>query len=70
MHLFCFVFFSQYSTVVTKFDRHGYKARKRLMILTDKHLYLVTDKDCGLKDKIQFDKITGNLLGCDNSTVG
>ncbi|XP_071180083.1 unconventional myosin-Ic-like [Mytilus edulis] len=54
----------KYSSVVTKFDRHGYKPRKRLMILTDQHLYLVTDKDCSLKDKIPYDQITGILSSC------
>ena len=51
----------KYSSIVTKFDRHGYKPRRRLLVLTDKHLYLVTDKDCSLKDKIQYDQIKGIL---------
>ncbi|XP_061162606.1 unconventional myosin-Ic-like [Saccostrea echinata] len=51
----------QYSAPVTKFDRHGYKSRKRILVLTDKHLYLLDEKSDLLKDKLPFQQITGLL---------
>lgn len=51
----------QYSAPVTKFDRHGYKSRKRVMVLTDKHLYLLDEKSYLLKDKVPYQQITGVL---------
>ena len=49
----------KYSAPVTKFDRHGYKSRKRVMVLTDKHLYLLDEKSYLLKDKVPYQQITG-----------
>ncbi|XP_078337010.1 unconventional myosin-Ic-like isoform X3 [Crassostrea virginica] len=51
----------QYSAPVTKFDRHGYKSRKRVMVLTDKHLYLLDEKSYLLKDKVPYQQMTGVL---------
>lgn len=41
----------QYITPVTKFDRHGYKRRKRILVVTDKNLYVVADEGKTLKLK-------------------
>lgn len=52
----------KYSAPVTKFDRHGYKSRKRVMVLTDKHLYLLDEKSYLLKDKVPYQQITGWIV--------
>ncbi|KAK9503588.1 hypothetical protein O3M35_010117 [Rhynocoris fuscipes] len=48
-----------YGCNVTKFDRHGYKRRNRILFLSTKHLYLVTesDKQLKIKHKIPFDTV-------------
>ncbi|KAK3084998.1 hypothetical protein FSP39_022632 [Pinctada imbricata] len=51
----------KFSTIVTKYDRHGYKARKRVLLMTEKHLYLLADKDFQLKDKVPYQQMTGVL---------
>lgn len=34
-------FIFQYSTNVLKYDRHGYKPRERIMLVTNKYFYLL-----------------------------
>lgn len=57
-HILC-VF--QYCTGVTKFDRHGYKPRNRVMIVTDKTIYVLNDKDFKTKDKIPYSLVKGKF---------
>nr|BAN20553.1 myosin i [Riptortus pedestris] len=47
----------KYSTTVTKFDRHGYKRRDRILLLTDQYLYLTSagDKKYTVKHKLPLD---------------
>ena len=49
----------QYCTFVTKYDRHGYKSRKRVLLLTQKTLYVVDEKDFKVKDKVPFSMLNG-----------
>ncbi|KAL5011806.1 hypothetical protein ScPMuIL_010357 [Solemya velum] len=58
----------KYCTTVTKYDRHGYKSRKRVMILTDQNVYVLSEKDFTVKDKIPYHQITGVL--CSGFTDG
>ncbi|XP_064613416.1 unconventional myosin-Ic-like [Liolophura sinensis] len=51
-----------YCTGVTKFDRHGYKPRNRVMIVTDKTIYVLNDKDFKTKDKIPYALVKGIVL--------
>lgn len=44
-----------YSTTVTKYDRHGYKPRERVLILTNKHLYVLDGKTFKLKHNLGLD---------------
>ncbi|XP_045023570.1 LOW QUALITY PROTEIN: unconventional myosin IC-like [Daphnia magna] len=48
-----------YSAPVTKFDRHGYKARERFLALTKAAVYLLDAKDCKVKHRLTFNDITG-----------
>ncbi|XP_052824673.1 unconventional myosin-Ic isoform X1 [Octopus bimaculoides] len=43
-----------YATAVTKYDRHGYKPRNRILIVTNQALYVLNEKDFKVKDKITF----------------
>ncbi len=52
-------FFLQYCTIATKYDRHGYRARQRAIIVTDKALYMVNESDFKLKEKFPLDSIKG-----------
>jgi myosin-1 len=45
----------QYSTTVTKYDRHGYKPRERVLVLTNKHLYVLDGKTFKLKHNLGLD---------------
>ncbi|XP_066988830.1 unconventional myosin IC isoform X3 [Macrobrachium rosenbergii] len=45
---------TKYSTPCTKYDRHGYKPRERLLILTSGALYLLEAKENKLKQKHRF----------------
>lgn len=45
---------TKYSISCTKYDRHGYKPRERLLILTSGALYLLEAKDHKLKQKHRF----------------
>lgn len=44
-----------YSAQITKFDRHGYKPRRRTLILTDEVLYVIGD--ARLKNRIPLKNI-------------
>lgn len=61
----------QYSAPVTKFDRHGYKARERYFVLTKAAVYLLDAKDCKVKHRLTFSDITGITVtkGVDNLIV-
>ncbi|XP_022656886.1 unconventional myosin-Ic-like isoform X1 [Varroa destructor] len=47
----------EYCLPVKKFDRHGYKSRKRVLILTDEAFYLVDSKDFKPKHRIPYNSI-------------
>ncbi|GLH09491.1 Unconventional myosin IC [Gryllus bimaculatus] len=47
----------QYSASVTKFDRHGYKPRERVLFLTNRTLYLLEGKTSKLKHNLPLDTI-------------
>ncbi|CAH1403950.1 unnamed protein product [Nezara viridula] len=49
----------KYATYVTKFDRHGYKKRDRVLLLTEGFLYLTTagEKQMKTKHKFPIDRI-------------
>lgn len=49
----------QYCTYVTKYDRHGYKSRKRALFLTEQALYVVDEKDFKVKDHVPYESISG-----------
>ncbi|ESP00948.1 hypothetical protein LOTGIDRAFT_238422 [Lottia gigantea] len=51
-----------YSSAVTKYDRHGYKARNRVMIVTDKNIYVLNEKDFKIKDKVAFNLLNGIIV--------
>jgi myosin-1 len=40
---------------VTKYDRHGYKPRERVLLLTNKRLYVLDGKTFKLKHNLQLD---------------
>ncbi|KAG1678721.1 Myosin-IB [Nymphon striatum] len=46
-------------TLVTKYDRHGYKSRTRILILTNVAIYLLEDKEFKLKHRFLLKDITG-----------
>lgn len=47
----------QYATTVTKYDRHGYKPRERVLMLTNKHLYVLDGKTFKLKHNLGLDML-------------
>lgn len=49
----------QYTSPVHKFDRHGYKRRDRILLVTDKTLYLLVEegKHLKLKHKLPLNTI-------------
>lgn len=49
----------KYCTYVTKYDRHGYKSRKRVLFLTESTLYVVEEKDFKIKDRVSYSIIKG-----------
>lgn len=51
----------QYSTLVEKYDRHGYKQRTRILILTDLRLYGLDFQTLKLRDRINNNFIESNL---------
>ncbi|XP_052238757.1 unconventional myosin-Ic-like isoform X2 [Dreissena polymorpha] len=48
----------KYCIYVTKYDRHGYKSRKRVLFLTDTTLYVVEEKEFKIKDRVPYDLIS------------
>lgn len=46
-----------YSTPVMKYDRHGYKSRNRILIVSDQALYVLNEKDFKVKDKITYSQL-------------
>lgn len=42
----------EYSTMVVKYDRHGYKSRDRVFILTQKNLYILDPKTFKTKHRL------------------
>lgn len=46
-----------YATECTKFDRHGYKPRDRILLLGDKSLFLIDSKTMKEKHRIQLSQI-------------
>lgn len=46
-----------YSTPVIKYDRHGYKARERFFLLTNKAVYLLDGKTYKQKHRLPLDKV-------------
>jgi len=48
-----------YTVPVTKFDRHGYKPRERVLCVTNCALYLLDAKDSRIKHRLTFNTITG-----------
>ncbi|RWS14903.1 unconventional myosin-Ic-like protein [Dinothrombium tinctorium] len=48
-----------YLTRVTKYDRHGYKPRQRILVATSSHLYIFDDKDIKLKHMLSYNDIVG-----------
>ena len=56
------IIFFQYCAIVTKYDRHGYHARQRVIIVTDKSLYMVNEKDFKVKETFPFSCIKGKYF--------
>lgn len=48
-----------YNSMVTKFDRHGYKARQRVLIFTNAAIYILDPKDFKLKHRIELKALLG-----------
>jgi len=51
-----------YCCLVTKYDRHGYRPRSRVLIVTTEAVYVLLDKDFKLKQKIAFSTLSGVSL--------
>lgn len=47
-----------YSCMVTKYDRRGYRPRRRPFIITSQAVYILNEKDFRLKRKLPFTNIT------------
>jgi len=47
-----------YASQVTKIDRHGYKPRKRILVITNLNIYLLDEKANKVKDKISIESIS------------
>jgi len=48
--------------MVTKYDRRGYRPRRRPFIITSQAVYILNEKDFRLKRKLPFTNITSLLL--------
>lgn len=46
-----------YSTPVTKYDRHGYKPRERIVLLSNQAMYVIDPKGMKQKHRLPLDKI-------------
>jgi len=53
--------------MVTKYDRRGYRPRRRPLIITNKNVYILNEKDFRLKLRIPFTNLTSSLLSFDYS---
>ena len=53
------LWFVQYQAMITKYDRKGYSARQRGLVITDKAIYVLNEKDFKLKEKITFKSLKG-----------
>jgi hypothetical protein len=53
------VVFFKYATVMDKFDRHGYKQRTRMCIVTNEYFYGLDAITLKLRDKIKISLIEG-----------
>ncbi|XP_055379065.1 unconventional myosin IC isoform X2 [Condylostylus longicornis] len=51
----------KYATTCVKFDRHGYKPRERIALLTEKALYVLDGKTYKQKHRLPLDKIDFNV---------
>lgn len=47
-----------YSIQITKYDRHGYKPRARILLLTNAALYILDEKDMKPKHRLPYKVIT------------
>lgn len=47
----------RYATPVMKYDRHGYKSRNRILIVSDQAVYVLNEKDFKVKDKITYSQL-------------
>ena len=47
-----------YCLQVVKFDRHGYKQRSRILLLTNSAIYLLNDKDMKPKHRLSYKSIS------------
>ena len=52
---------TQYCCLVNKYDRHGYKVRPRVLIITNLKFYLLDDKKLTAKETISLRSITAIL---------
>ena len=48
---------AHYSCLVNKYDRHGYKMRSRILIITNLKFYLLDDKKLTVKEAIPLQSI-------------
>ncbi len=60
---------AQYCCLVNKYDRHGYKLRSRVLILTNLKFYLLDDKKFTVKEAIPLSSITGLLTSNKSDSV-
>lgn len=51
-----------YSLQVIKFDRHGYKQRSRVLLLTNSAIYLLNDKDMKPKHRLPYKAISSLVV--------
>lgn len=52
----------QYACMVTKYDRHGYRPRRRPLIITSHAVYILNEKDFRLKLRVPFSNLTSAYL--------
>lgn len=57
---------TQYCAMVNKYDRHGYKARHRLLIITNEKLYLLDPKKMTIKEAIPLRSIISVIVSSKN----
>lgn len=47
-----------YCLRVTKYDRHGYKPRSRILLLTNSAIYILNEKDMKPKHRLPYKSVT------------